>query len=113
MAKWLDQVKKKAGDKGKSPAPSDKEFARKYPAIWEFVSLTQNTDGTTRETSSLLYFIADGCWKVRLFEREQNLTLWAAGETQEEATEALEAMLQSGTAQWRSEGHRTDKKPRK
>lgn len=111
VAKYLDQVKAaQAAQKGEATA-RDMEFARTYPALWEFVSVTKNTDGTARQTATLLAFLEAGTWKVCLGDRDSGLSLWAAGETFLEALEALEACLQSPNPQWRQGSKRTPKRP--
>lgn len=111
LAKFLDQVKAaKAGLAG-DVSSRDPEFQKAYPAVWEFVSIAKHGDGSTRQTATLLFFLEAGAWKVCLGDRDSGLSLWAAGETFLEALEALEAMLQSPSPQWRAGSKRTPRKP--
>lgn len=111
VAKYIDQVKA-AGKAVKGEiALQDGDFSREYPATFEFVSETKNSDGTQRQTATLLFFAEAGCWKVCLGDRESGLSLWAAGETFIECLECLEALLTSGNPQWRQGTKRSNKKP--
>lgn len=111
MAKFLGQVKAAQQAQAGDASARDQEFQERYPALWEFVSIARNDDGSRRQTSTLLAFVEAGCWKVCLGERESGLSLWAAGETLQDALEALEACLQSPNPQWRQGAKRTPRKP--
>lgn len=111
VSKFLSQVKAAQKAVAGEMAAVDPEFQRAYPAIWEFVSIFKQDDGTRRQTATLLAFVEAGYWKVCLGDRESGLSLWAAGETFQEALEALEACLQSPGPQWRQGAKRTPRKP--
>lgn len=111
VAKFIDQVKAAGKAVKGEVALQDADFQREYPAIFEFVSETKNSDGTQRQTATLLSFVEAGCWKLCLGDRESGLSLWAAAETFAECLECLEALLTSGNPQWRQGTKRTGKKP--
>lgn len=108
---FLDQVKKARGLVGTDAAFLDVAFKASHPALTEFLTVTKHGDGTPRQTATLLMFVESGTFKVCLGDRDSGLSLWAAGETLQEALEALEACLQSPNPQWRQGSKRTPRKP--
>lgn len=108
---YLDQVKKAQQAAAGSLQGQDPEFAGAYPALWEFCSVVKMPGGGTRQVATLLLFQEAGVWKVCLGDRDSGLSLWAAGETFQDALEALEACLQSPNPQWRLGSKRTPRKP--
>jgi len=75
------------------------ELAR-FPAIWEFLSVTE-VDGRKREPSSLILFVEAGWPKVCLSDRDRQMTCFETGGTFLEALEALETNLEAGMVDWR------------
>lgn len=73
-----------------------------YPNITEYLVQRLFADGSERETSTLLLFATEGLWKVCLNDRAEGRALWAAGASHGDAMAALEAMLETNTAEWRS-----------
>lgn len=109
MAKFLGSAKAKPTTVKAGLAAVDAEMSKQYPALMEFMTITVNDDKTPRETATVLIFAEAGLFKGCLSDRETQQTLWASSDTFEGLLEALEAMLQSGSPQWRQ----ASKKPRK
>lgn len=105
-------LRKHAEQDSKTAATASKEgnsFAKRLPALTEYLTAGTWEDGTTRETSTLLVFWQDGIYKVCLNDRASEKTLWASGGSILDALDALEAMLATGQGEWResaSKGHR-------
>jgi hypothetical protein len=81
----------------------DVEFAMLYPVVWTLVSAHVDDGGKARETSTLLFFLDGGAWKVRLSERNHRLDLWAGGCTFSEALGGLESQLLKRPVPWRKQ----------
>lgn len=111
VAKFIDQVRVASKAVRGEVSLRDEAFAADYPAVFEFCSELKNSDGSNRQTATLLAFVEAGCWKFCLGDRESGLSLWAAGETFVEALECLEGLLTGGNPQWRQGTKRTTKKP--
>lgn len=110
MAKFLDQVVQAKNAAAGLEKPHDPDFERSYPALWEFLSVTQVDEKRTRQTATMTVFMEGKTWKVCLHDRETGMSLWAAADAFWEALETLEAMLKSPAPQWRQGGKRTSKK---
>jgi hypothetical protein len=84
----------------------DPEFLARLPALYEFLAEQMTAEGFPRVTSTLQVSCEDSLWKVALTDRAQkggtfDYKLWRSGDTLFNALEALDAALQSGTADWR------------
>ena len=77
-------------------------FGKQYPSLWEYLTTVSWPDGTARRTSTLLLFSDAGCVKLCLNDRDAELSTWMTGRDPEEALEALEAVLEAGTGEWRA-----------
>lgn len=75
-------------------------LAERYPAVWEYLSVSQYEDGTARRTSTLMLFVDASGVKVCLNDRDADLTCWITASSPGEALEALETALQAGRAEW-------------
>lgn len=110
MSKFLKKAKTEAKKDDGMYAAKDAGLAKDHPAIVEYMTLRKHDDGTARIPSSLLFFCEDGQWKACLCDRDEEKTLWASAETLQELLEALEAILQGPSPQWRTKkGQRVKK----
>jgi hypothetical protein len=76
-------------------------FAADYPTVAAFL-LTPGSEGEKGAgRASLTLFVEQGMAKVVLKDRVVNASLWASGKTLEAALVALEAILGSGSPDWR------------
>jgi len=71
------------------------------PQVAEYLATRCWDDGSERTTSTLLFFVDGGAFKVCLNDRANARSLWASGRSLEGALACLEAMLGSGGAEWR------------
>ena len=79
----------------------DPEFAKSYPAVYEYMTASVYPDGTTRKTSTLTLFCEDGQLKVCLSDKDRNAVLFSAGKGLKQALGALEGLLESDATPWR------------
>lgn len=82
-------------------AARDEDLEAEYPCIYEYLTARLFSDGSERETATLLLFAAEGVWKCCLNDRAEERSLWATGYTHGAAMGALEAMLDNSTGEWR------------
>lgn len=92
-------VARKQQIKGKKGI-EDKEFAKRWPAIHEFVVL-DTLDGAARETSTVTLSREGNVFKAALNDRDQEQSLFVSSDTLFAALDALEAALTSDMADWR------------
>lgn len=98
---FLDRIPKPASN-GPGNAPClDDAFAKKYPALTEFLTVSVLPDGQLRQPSSLTLFCEESVFKLCLSERDRGLTLWATGDTLLDALKQLEGRLASPKPEWR------------
>lgn len=71
------------------------------PALREHLCDTQWADGSPRQTSTLLIFAEDGCWKCCLTDRASERSTWVSARTLGGLFQSLGERLQSDTAEWR------------
>lgn len=102
---WIVSLLRKVSQAERSklaaPPVSDPELEREYPGVHEYLTAAKYPDGSSREVSTLLIFVADGQWKAMLRDKDNGRCLWATGKSFEEALEVLEALLQAVEAPWR------------
>lgn len=98
---FLDKLPPKDAGTAGAAMPTDERFAKKYPALFEFMTAVCYPDGQVRTPSSLLVFAEEGQFKMCLSERDRELALWGTGGTFEEALQVLERRLASDRPDWR------------
>lgn len=82
------------------PAPRG-DLLGHLPTLLDYLAVDRYDSGELRTVSTLLLFTDSGTWKTCLNDRESSRSLWASGRTPEEALEALETMLETGSGEWR------------
>lgn len=82
------------------PDDIDSEFAGRYPACWEYLTV-RVFRGQARTTATLLFFREDGQWKCCLCDRDTDRVLFRSGDSLEATLESLEGALASPRADWR------------
>lgn len=90
------------GSAAAGPSASDADLAAAFPTLHEFLTLPTLSDGTPRQTSTLLLFTDGGLWKAVLNERDAELSLWATAESLQGLYAELEARLTAPVVDWRS-----------
>lgn len=79
----------------------DVRWAKEYPTLLDHLTQVEWSDGSKRQTSSLLVFADGGVCKAMLRDREAALCLWVACETVSGVFGVLEAALCDPRAEWR------------
>lgn len=81
--------------------PQDEQFAKKHPALWEYMTLDKTPGGTVRERSSIILFVEGTEVKLCLNDNTKGRSLWTTARTIQEAFRACDMALQAGGAAWR------------
>lgn len=97
----LKRREKEATGAGQPPVAQDAAFVAAYPFLWEYLAATMWSDGSKRETSTLLLLVEEGVWKGCLHDRDSNASGWKSGDTLGGLLEALEAALALDRMDWR------------
>jgi len=95
-----------AGDRSSGPLAGG-DAATLFPTVWEWLSGDKWDDGSPRETSTCLFFVESGMCKACFNDRAGQRKCWATGVSPEACFLALESMLVSGQADWRSDNGKT------
>lgn len=88
---------------GKAPGVAAPDDVRSHwPAIGEFLYAEAYPDGSPRQRSTITLMAGDSAgWKLVLNDRQEGRSLWATGESLEDALCALELQLESPNVPWR------------
>lgn len=82
--------------------PSD--IRLNWPALGEYLYAEKYPDGQPRARATLTLMAGDASgWKMVLNDRQEGRSLWATGDTLEEALLALETALQADHTPWRAD----------
>lgn len=90
--------------------PKDTMFQKDYPALWQFMTADEYEKDKPRQRSSLMVFVEEGAFKIRLSEETKNCSCWVTGPTFLEALDALEKRITSANPEWRSSGKKKGKR---
>lgn len=112
MSDRLKKVLKKMEGSGKPAAVKDPAFAKLYPTLWDFLTVTV-IDGEARETATMNLFLHQGDLKSFLNDRQTRQSLCVTSDTVQGVFEALEAALASDNPGWRSLDSGPQSKPKK
>jgi len=112
-SKWIKAALGSASVTGPSGAAHDAVLADAYPAVHEFLTDTTGPDGKGRQTSTLMLFVEPPLWKLCLNERDAGLSLWASGESLDQALVNLEERLTAPVVEWRRKPAEKPQKPGK
>lgn len=96
----LERPSAEHGKGGKGKNNVDKEFSKKYPWLWEYLTAAAYKDGTARQTATLTLFADGGVWSCALTDREEDRTCWCSGLELVGLLEALEQRVQD-PGSWR------------
>lgn len=100
--KFLRKISGGPDGRGHQAPPPDPEFEKAYPALWEYLTVTQWAKDQPRKTSTITFFVDDGAWKASLNDRDQGYNLYGTGATWEECLNTLEELLAApGGTPWR------------
>jgi hypothetical protein len=109
-------LKKAAEKDAKSAGTISKDgeqFAKKYPALLEYLTTDKWPEGGERVVSTLMMFCEDGTFKACLNDRDAGKSLWVSGASVPDALEALESILRHGGGEWRVNSQFKAKKAQK
>lgn len=104
MASFIKRFEDAVGRPGSKGLPDDQDFYIPYPAIWEYLTLSE-LDGKGRETATLLFFVdtESGRWKACLNDRDSCMVSFHTGDTFAGLLDAVERSLREGAADWRKQ----------
>lgn len=100
---YLQRVAKQDGERRVELSTLGREWAKRHPALQEYLTETKYPDGGERKTSTLMLFVDAGEWKGCLRDRDTSRTLWVTAGSLPELLTTLEATLASGGGDWRQE----------
>lgn len=102
MSKYLKR--QTAADKANAvPATlPDAKFEKEFPALWEFLTVSQWDATTQRITGTLLIFREEGRWKACLNDRDQLRSCFASANTWLDLMANLEDGLAESSHEWRA-----------
>lgn len=94
-----------AASNGKqSGVPAPEDVRSHWPAVGEYVYAENYPDGTPRAKSTITLMAGDASgWKLVLNDRQEGRSLWATGESLEDAFCALELQLESANPPWKAD----------
>ena len=100
-ARMKKRARKHAEEAGR--AGVDPDFAEEYPTLYDYLTASCYDDDPKqpRQTSTLLVFTQDGCFKACLRDRSEGVCCWVAAPRFGELLGVLERELTDDTAVWR------------
>jgi hypothetical protein len=81
----------------------DAAFAKKYPALAEFLSAEEWGPGEPRERGTLTLFFEQGAFKACVSDRDANMSAFVAKSAFLGLLEAVEKGLQGDSLDWRGQ----------
>jgi len=89
---------------------ADATFEKRFPRIFEYMTLLHFDDGTARELSKVSLFVENGKFKAALNDHAERCSLYVAADSVDGVLKALEASLGQENPEWRAWNHNTKKK---
>lgn len=89
---------------------ADPQFEKRFPRVWEYLTLLHFDDGSARELSKLSIFVENGKFKVALNDAAEKASLYVSGDTVDGVLKALESTLGHDNPEWRAWNQNTKKK---
>jgi hypothetical protein len=90
--------------------PADPAFLSNYPSLWSFFSQETYEDGSRRELGSLrVLHDPKGGWSFMLKEPTAAACLFHTARSFDEGLQELEALLATGTADWKADKYAAKK----
>lgn len=80
---------------------ADSAFAKKYPALAEFISLEEWSEGVPRTRGTITVFWEDGAFKASLNDRDSESVAFVSKNSFAGLLDALEKGLVGSTHDWR------------
>lgn len=89
-------------EKGSSENPPvDEAFAKKMPALWEWLTASKDETGEARETGTLLIFAEEGLIKVCACNRDTGHVAFVSAKTLQDALLKVDKGLGADSLDWR------------
>lgn len=101
LMSFLERRKQGQAADSKSAAPPDKDFKVRYPALWDFLTMTVDDGGNAREVATLLVFCSEGQFRACLHDRATRGHLWACAAVWDDLLDSLEDRLTADSPDWR------------
>lgn len=98
---YLDSARRANEEQDPGHCAVDEQLHSEAPALTEYLTATVYPDGKPRQTSTLVIFTEASSWKATLIERDQEVQLWATGDSFYDLVQVLEAELVSSQPDWR------------
>jgi len=97
-ASWV--VPSAAGSGSGYLAARDEEFRKRWPTLFDFLSLT-GVGGKSRKTGTILVFLEDNKWKGCINDRDGGFYCFLSGDSFSGLLDASEGSLKTGGCEWR------------
>jgi hypothetical protein len=97
---FIKRVVRAAGGALEAPL-EDPTFLKAYPAIAEYMTVSQWEDGKPRKLSTMSWSFQEGRWCVCFVDKDSNRLAFLSSETFTDLLKALEKRLSSDSMEWR------------
>jgi len=88
----------------REPPINDPETAKRYPTLYEYLTVTKYNDGSPRVTATLLLFVDDGALKGCLNDRDNNRSAFISAPSLLSLLEQLDIGLREDALDWKRKG---------
>jgi len=100
-ASKLTKQTSSAPDRGAAPVPIMPTFEGDYPNLFAYLFQDRWEDGSTRQTTTLLFFSERGELKCCVNDRDAQRTVFLTCSDVQDALRRVEDGLEGGTLDWR------------
>lgn len=102
------------GGNGPTRVMSDKEFPRRWPCLWEYLTVEEYPDGGgARKLATISLFLGSTGPTACLNDKDNARSLFGSSSSFLGALDALETLAKSDQAVWREDKHQTGTSARK
>jgi hypothetical protein len=91
-------------------ASVDCAYCQRYPALAEFLTLSEWEPGQLRVTGTLLLFVEEGVWKACLHDRDDCKAAFVSSETFQGLLERVDEGLRGDDFDWRNKRQQSPRK---
>ena len=102
MGKFVSKPTETERSEGASYKVQDPAFEARWPALFEYLTLSSWEDGSPRQTASLSVFCEDGRFKACLNDREGDRMFFVSSAVFEDLLGEVEESCFTGNADWRA-----------
>jgi hypothetical protein len=111
MGQYLNKPTGGLPSSSSEPLKPSGEWPVLFPALCEFLLLSQWEDGTSRLRGSITLFADPSSWKCCLNDKDGHRVAFVAGSSPEDALMAAEAGIVHSTLDWRDARPNGKRKP--